>query len=285
MNNTFELNRFGLVFKKLLFERSLMLFGSLILVLLFTLLVYSLTNTINVNTFSRATNNLNDFHLRDFQMAQTESFSVGLILGGIYWVFVGFNYFSNKEEGYNYLLLPASYFEKWLSVVFLFGLFIVLFSLFFRILDIGYIQYLNNSLTDVANVEAKTQFFTHVKTFSFWRNVGKNLMYPYFIFFNITGLMAIGTLYFNKTAVIKTVFIAICLEVLFRQINYSVAKNLFQLDIRAPRFYWGNFIVENTYEFISFPHSTELIYAFTFSVILPIILWLIALIRLREKEL
>jgi hypothetical protein len=272
MNNTFELKRFSLVFKKLLFERSLMLYGSFILVALFTWFIYYATHGVYLD-------------IPSFQMVQMQAFGIGLNLGGIYWVSTGFNYFSSKEEGCNYLILPASYFEKWLSVVLLLGVFMLFYCLFFRILDTLFINYLHNHLENSYSSPEKLSFYNAAKALSFGNNNTQvSLRFPYFIFFNVTALMAIGGLYFNKMALIKTVFASIGLYILLYYFSYITAKILFQTRIGLPDFYFGRIILDKTNEFLTLPQPILFYYSVFFSFILPIIFWLIALIRLREKE-
>ena len=275
MNNTFELKRFNLVFKKLLFERSLMLYGSFILVALFTWFIYYATHETYLDALS-------------FQMNRMQAFAIGLNLGGIYWVSTGFNYFSNKEEGYNYLILPASYFEKWLSVVLLLVVFFLFYCLFFRILDTLFINYLRQHLVDPFISADKMHFLYSVKPLSFWKdNSQMSLPFPnlgFLTFFNITALMAIGSLYFNKMALIKTLFSSIGLYILLYYLSFIIGKILFQTHVRPLPFNLGTMFLSITNEVIILPHPMFLIYNVFFSFILPIIFWLIALIRLREKE-
>jgi hypothetical protein len=249
-----------------------MLYGSFILVALFTWYIYHATHESFLDTDS-------------FQMNRMQAFAIGLNLGGIYWVATGFNYFANKEEGYNYLTLPASAFEKWLSVVLLLVAFLVLHCLFFRILDMSYVNYLRNHLDFSSNTDAKMRFFTSAQPLSFWENTRVSLKVAFNTFFTITGLMAIGALYFNKTALIKTVFASIGLYLLFYYFNYTVAKTIFQTDVRIIPFISTSIMLNNGKESVFLPQPMFFIYSIFFSIILPIIFWLIALIRLREKEL
>jgi hypothetical protein len=275
MNNTFELKRFNLVFKKLIFERSLMLYGSFILVALFTGYIYYATHEVYLDALS-------------FQMNRMQAFAIGLSLGGIYWVSTGFNYFSNKEEGYNYLILPASYFEKWLSVMLLLGVFMLFYCLFFRILDMLFINYLRQHLVDPFISTDKMYFLYSAKPLSFWNdNTEMSLPFPNFTFltfFNITALMAIGSLYFNKMALIKTLFASIGLYILLYYLSFIIGKILFQTPITSASFYFPRIVVNKTEELLLLPQPMLFYYSVFFSFILPIIFWLIALIRLREKE-
>jgi hypothetical protein len=271
MNNTFELKRFGLVFKKLLFERSLMLYGSFILVALFTWFIYHVTRDTHLDVDA-------------FQMYEMQAFAIGLNLGGIFWVATGFNYFANKEEGYNYLMLPASHFEKWLSVVLLLGMFFAFYCLFFRVLDTLYINYLGSHMDSSYAADARMYFYRSQEPLSFWENTRVSLKPAYSIFFYMTGLMAIGALYFNKTALIKTVFVAVGLFVFFNYLNYVIEETIFQTDVKNVPFLWNTIFLNYGSEVVHLPQPMWFIYTIFFSIVLPTIFWLIALIRMREKE-
>ena len=98
MNDTFNLARFGFLLKKTLLERPLQIGGGFVLAILITWVFYSALK--NVGT--------------EWLFAQKEDFSIGLILGGGYLAATIFAYFSDNANGYSYMTLPVSAFEKWL---------------------------------------------------------------------------------------------------------------------------------------------------------------------------
>jgi hypothetical protein len=267
MNNTFELKRFGLVFKKLIFERALHLIGSFILVALFTWYIYRMT-----------TGNTREGML----MPQLEAFGIGLVLGGIYWTFTAFSYFSNKTEGSNYLLLPASHLEKWLCGVLTLTLFMVVFCLFFRGLDAFYMAKFRENLNSTDYPFNYDRLYNSAKVMDFWGN--NALHFLYFVFFNLTATMAVGALYFNKVALIKTIFASIGLFFFFTFLNAQITKTLFHENIN-PILVWQQVILTEKSEIIQLSPPISMAYFVGFHYILPIGLWLIALVRLREKEL
>lgn len=269
MNNTFEPKRFGLLFKKLLFERSLHLCGSFILVALFTWFLYNATSGgLELGVI----------------MPSVEAFGIGLSLGGIYWVSAGFSYFSNNTEGYGYLMLPASHFEKWLCNILLLGLFLVCYCIFFRILDASYMAHFRNNLNPASHPNDYQKMYDSAYVLSFWNEKRVDLQLTYFTFFNITGAMAVGALYFNKMALVKTMFISIGVFLGLNLLNGQFADAIFQLDMHSYPL-WQSVKVYGTYDFIERPEHIDTIYTIGFNYLLPLVLWLIALIRLREKEL
>jgi hypothetical protein len=268
MNNTFELKRFGWVFKKLIFERSLHLVGSFTLVALFTWFLYSVTGRV--------------YDGEAVTPAQ-ESFGIGLTFGGIYWVFTSFSYFSNNTEGYSYLMLPASYLEKWLSSVLLLGVFILLFCLYFRILDT---IYLDKFLEKMVSYKDYSKILATAYPLSFWGETRVSLEFHYFAFFNATSAMAVGTLYFNKNAFIKTAFISLVFSIGLSFLNMKVGGMLLNEGVNViPQELWRSAFVSKAESYVRLPEPINTAYMIGFDYLLPVALWLIALIRLREKEL
>lgn len=268
MNNTFELKRFGLVFKKLIFERWLHLVGSFVLATLFTWFLYSafgihLTYDTNIVT------------------PPLDAFAMGAVFGGIYWVFTGFSYFSNDTEGYSYLMLPASHFEKWLCSILLLGLFLVFFCLYFRVLDT---VYLADFLRKKSGQKDYQKILESAYVMGFWADKRVDLEGCYSAFFNATGVMAVGSLYFNKNAFIKTTLITLVFFVSLTILNMKVATALFN-DFVALVPLWRSADMHRIDYHVQLPEPINTAYMVGFDYLLPVALWLIALIRLREKEL
>jgi hypothetical protein len=265
MNDTFDIKRFGLVFKKLLFEKSLNLIGSFVLVALLAWIVYHLNGDMSEGWY----------------MAQPQSFLFGLMLGGIYWVSVGFNHFSDKTEGYGFLTLPASHLEKWLSVVVLTGIFLVSFCLFFRVMDTSYMSYFRTHLNP--HLENYKILYDSAFVMPFWGDTKGIMSQAYIYFLVLTGIMAVGSVYFNKTALVKTMFIFAGTFFLLQFLNSNVTSFFFQNDTNT-HIFWNSISIKSTGEDVDLPQNINQIQTAFFSYVLPIILWLIALVRLREKE-
>jgi hypothetical protein len=76
----------------------------------------------------------------DFDVAQNAAFMMGLVVGGSFLASMVFNYFSANASGASFLTLPASQLEKWLCGVVITGvLYVGLFLLFFRLMDLSFI--------------------------------------------------------------------------------------------------------------------------------------------------
>jgi hypothetical protein len=268
MNNTFELKRFGLVFKKLIFERSLWLGGFFTLVVLLTWYVYAMTS-----------GNAENGHI----MPQSESFTIGLVIGGILFVNTAFNYFSNQNEGYVYLLLPASFFEKWLSGLLLLTLFVVCFLFFFRTLDTIYMANFRAQLPlKNYHPDEFKRLYDSAKAMSFW---GIRLHLTYTFFLMITGITALGSLYFNNAAIVKSLLLFFCISVVLFLFNAKIADAIFDTQTRSPFPQIYTISIKNTHQTVILPPPFFGIGRVILDYFLPAIFWLISLIRLREKEL
>ena len=129
MNNTFNAKRFGLVFKKTLFERQMQMFGFTALTLALVFITYTAFRTIS-----------------GFELAQNITFILGFSLSSCFMASFVFAYFSSNASGSSYLTLPASSFEKWLCGVLIAGvLFPLIFLLFFRIVDASFVWFYHNN--------------------------------------------------------------------------------------------------------------------------------------------
>ncbi|HEY5368419.1 MAG TPA: hypothetical protein VIJ75_05440 [Hanamia sp.] len=263
MNNTFNLKRFGLLFKKTLLEKPMQMFGFTGLIFLFILIVYYMTKTF-VN----------------FQVAQNSSFLWGLVGGDFILASFVFNYFSTTSSGSSYLTLPVSNFEKWLCGVIIVGiLYPLAFLLFFRLMDAGFVAAYHNSL-DPNGPFYKIRYDA-VYLFGFYGRLPRQC-YPMAAV--CSGCMLIGSLYFNKVALVKT---ALALCVLFFAIyglNYLFARLLFSNIDDAFPFLHVAVLVGKEVGSIELPKSVHDPIWYFLNYCLPVILGGVAFIRLREKE-
>src|SRR6185312_2982621 len=181
INNTFNAKRFALLFKKTLLEKPMQMFGFTGLIFLFILIVYYIFKTF-VN----------------FQAAQNVSFLWGLVGGDFILASFVFNYFGSTANGSSYLTLPVSNFEKWLCAVLIAGiLYPLIFMAFYRVMDAGFVAAYHNSL-DPDGPFYKIRYDA-VYLFSFNGFLARQC-YPMFLI--ISGIMLIGSLYFNKVALV-----------------------------------------------------------------------------------
>jgi len=263
MNDTFNAKRFTRLLKKTLLERPLQMFGFTGLLLAVVFIMYIVAKT-----------------LGGFSSAQNITFIWGLPVSSAFFASLVFGHFSTNASGSSYLTLPASHFEKWLCGILIAGIaYPIIFLLFFRIVDSSFVALFHNSL-DTASPFYKEQYDS-VYIFDFngvlaWR------VYP--LFFLLTGMTLVGSLYFNKIAFIK-VAISLCILWLgILGINYVIAKILFENMTDAAPFNHVAIAVGKEEASIELPGWTGKIFAYGLGFVLPAILWLLSFTRLREKE-
>ena len=263
MNNTVNAKRFGLLFKKTLLERPVQMFGFAGLLLAVVLILYVTAKVIG-----------------GFGAAQNLTFIWGLLLSSCFFASIVFGYFSTNASGSSYLTLPASHFEKWLCGVLIAGvLYPVIFMIFYRIIDSSFVALFHNGL-DPSSPFYKEQFES-VYLFDFNGVIAWKV---YSMFFLLTGISFVGSLYFNKIPFIK-VAIAICILLIFIVgFNLLLAKMIFGNIVDAGPFNHVTIPVGKEEASIELPGQVGKMFYYSLSYILPVLLWLLAFTRLREKE-
>jgi hypothetical protein len=263
MNDTFNLRRFGLLLKKTILERPTQLMGTTGIVLAATLLIYSFC-----------------LYITSFQPAQNLAYIWGLVGGGCFLSSVAFGYFNSNAQGSAYLTLPASSFEKWLCGILIVGIiFPCIFLVFFRLIDMGFVTAYRNGL-DKNNPDYK-EMYNSVQFYPFDSRLAQQSA---MLFLNFTGAMMVGSLYFNRIAAVKTtlVYLGVLGTVYFLNLflAYAFFKNV---DAAFP--FHNIFIkVGNDDGSLELPQSALNIAYYFFAFIIPAVLWITTLIRLREKE-
>ena len=263
MNNTFNIKRFWQLFKKVLLERPVQMFGVTGLMLAATLIIYVVCKS-----------------LTGFGAAQNISFIWGLVGGGCYFASFIFSYFSSNASGSSFLTLPASHFEKWLCGILMAGiLYPCIFLLFFRVVDASMVTLYHNSL-DPGSPFYKNQYES-VFIFRFDGIVALRV-YSLFLFFS--GAMLSAPLFFNKVGFIKVALFICALFIVSFGLNWLFAKMLFGDINDAAPFNHVTIPVGKEEGAIELPEITGKIYRYSLGYVIPIILWGLAFIRLREKE-
>jgi hypothetical protein len=263
MNNTFNVKKFGLLVKKTLLERPIQMFGFTALLLALVLILYVVAKT-----------------LGGFSAAQNLTFIWGLPGGSFFLASFVFGYFSSNAGGSSFLTLPASHFEKWLCGVLIAGVFYpVIFVLFYRVMDASFVATYHHSLGPSSPFYK--QQYESVYPFDLNGFVARKV-YPIFLF--LTGAMLVGSLYFNKVAFIK-VAIALCILIIGTVgLNWVLAKMIFGNISEASPFDHVIIPVGKEEGSVELPAGIATIFRDSVWYILPLILWLLAFTRLREKE-
>ena len=263
MNNIFNLKRFGQLLKKTLLERPAQLMGLTLLSFLLSLIIYGVVKMMS-----------------SFEDAQNFSFLVGLIGGGCFLASFVFGQFNSNASGSSFLTLPASIFEKWLCGVVITGiLYLFLFLIFFRLIDMGFVALYHNGL------DPKAPFYREqydaVRLFAYDEYIADK---SFIMFFNFAGIMLVGSLYFNKAAFIKVALITcgICLGAFL--LNLLIAKMFFS-NVQTAFPYYLVWLMEGKERGrMELPSTSLQTVGIFFRFIIPAMLWLLAFMRLREKE-
>ncbi len=263
MNNTFNVRRFVLLLKKAFLEKPTHLFGFTGLIFLFILIVYYLLKT-----------------FVGFHAAQNLSFLWGFVGGDFVLAAFVFNYFGSGASGSSYLTLPVSNLEKWLvAFVIVAVLYPFIFMIFYRVMDAGFVLAYHNSLDP--NGAFYKEMYEAVYRFSFTSMLARQC-YPMAAV--CSGFMLIGSLYFNKSALIK-VALGICILCFgMYGLNYLFASMMFKNVNDAFPFQYVGILVGKQTGSVDLPKKVHdpIWYFLNFG--LPVILWGVAFIRLGEKE-
>ena len=263
MNNTFNTKRFGRLIKKTLLERPMQTLGLIGLLLVLSLILYSI-----IKTFG------------GFNPAQNITFIWGLSGGGFFLASFVFGYFSSNAMGSTFLTLPASNFEKWLCGVLIAGVFYpVIFLLFFRLVDSSFVGIYHHGLDPTGPFYKQMYASVYILDFDgflAWK------VYPMYAF--LTGSMLVGSLYFNKVAFIKTAIGISILILGMIGINWLMAKMLFGHINNAALFNSVTIPAGKEEGSVELPPGIVDIFNDIIWFVLPPILWLLAFTRLREKE-
>ncbi len=263
MSEIFNGKRFAQLMRKTFAERPVQTIGVTVLVLFLSFIIYVAAKK-----------------LVGFAPAQHLSFIWGFSGGGCFLASFVFGYFSNRANGSSYLTLPASSFEKWLCGILIAGvIFPVIFLFFYHAMDMLFVAAYHNSL-DPTSVFYKQQY-EMVYTFDLNGIVAWKI---YSLFLLLTGSMFTGGLYFNKIPFIKTA-IALCLvSFIVIGLNWLIAGIFFHNVNDAGPFDHVTLAVGKEEGTLILPSNIQNIFHYADAFVIPAILWLLPLQRLREKE-
>jgi hypothetical protein len=262
MNNTFSIRRFGFLFKKTIAERTLQTVGVIGLLLVLSLILYAAAK-----------------ELIGYRAAQSLTFIWGFAGGGCFLASFAFGYFNTNSIGSSYLTLPASYLEKWLCGILICILFATAFLVFYHLMDMAFVAAYLNGL-DKTSLFYKQQYES-LDTFDL---NGRIAWKVYSMFLILTGSMLTGAFYFNKAPFIKTA-ISICIVFLFLfGLNWMIAKMLFGDIVDAGLYNHVTVPVGKEEGVLLLPSHMGDMFRYSTSYIIPVILWFLPLLRLREKE-
>jgi hypothetical protein len=262
MNDILNLSRFGWLIRKVFLEKTALVLGSMLLCFIVTFIFYGMTML-----------------LQGISEAQNDAFLVGLTLGGALMASVVFGYFNNDATGVSFLTLPASVLEKWLSGIVIIGLYFLLFLVYFRLIDLAFVAQYHNNLNTHAPYYKEQYELVNIIPFT-----GSTAAQNFMMFFNFTGIMMLGALFFNKAAFIKTALVICSILVAAFLLNLLIINLLIKNVQTAFPFtvVWLWIGKERAQLELSPENADKAKIIFRF--VLPAVLWALSLLRLKEKE-
>jgi len=266
MNNTFNINRFGLLLK-----RQWLDFGKIYLISLVVLLGivvgfygYNIPSPLKDNNF--------DY---DGNLDMRFRYPLFLILGFIFISIVASSYFNilgQKSRAILELMTPASTFEKFVAGV-TYTAIISLFSylLIFYLTDLAFVKYLNSHL-NAFNHPGIRQAESITKEVFNDEGYRKYCGYFFAFPFLVTSIFLLGSIYFNRFHYIKT---ALSLMIFIGLASYLVVKfSMWIMEGKIP--YHHNYRNDDK--------DWILLAILLTTSIITVIIWAITYIRLKEKE-
>ncbi|WP_316769608.1 hypothetical protein [Pedobacter frigiditerrae] len=274
MNNTFNIQRFGLLLKRQWLE-----FGKIYLISLAVALgvIVAFYGFALWKAFTYADSfSPNDLNFRE---------PLFLIFGFIFISIIASSYFAHlgqKPKAIIDLLIPASTFEKFLTGVFFTSILsIVSFLFLFYITDLAFVSKLRGMYTSVEQITPYVHNGKEITSidnlaYFFTKNGGHDKFFPiYFFPFFVTSIFLLGSIFFNKFHYIKTAICVMIFSGIWTAIVVKSGEWLFEGKIMIDQENRNmNHMSQNTAEWL----GVLLIVALT------AIFWSITYVRLKEKE-
>jgi hypothetical protein len=258
MNNTFNIERFSMLFKKHTIEHAKTYLLSVIVLLGLVFLVLGFDSYTNRGLLDKN--------------AQQVTFMFIILLGGSIFTSMAFIELGDKKKSIPFLTLPASHFEKYLVAwLFSYVVFQVIFIAGFYLIDVIVI-YLGS--TPVEEKDKLLNVFAMDEKFS--------LIYLFYALFN--GLTLWGAVFFEKMHFIKTaVLFFICLIILVL-LNNQILNLFIGKDLQGNVPFGGAGIDDHIHFWRIYPDKSITQYSNYIIAFTALLLWVSAFFRLKEKE-
>jgi hypothetical protein len=275
MNNTFNLQRFGLLLKRQWLEFGKIYLVSLVVALGVIITFYGFTLwPFLIQTIKEP---------YEFRLNFREP--LFLIFSFIFLSIIASNYFAHlgqKPKAIIDLLIPASTFEKFLTGIFFTSvLALASFIFLFYITDLAFITKLRDLYQDGARIVSYTdtegdEIKKVDKLMYFFSKNAPNFFKPLYLFpFFVTSIFLLGSIYFNKFHYIKTAISLMIFSGILSATLFKAGGILFQGKIM---------IQQEDRNMNHLPQSTVEWLGLLLLAVLILIIWSITYIRLKEKE-
>ena len=270
MNDIFSFRRFYYLLKKQLFEKRLFLLGFSVIVIFLEISIYYLVGKGNQSA----------------ALLQLLSLFVLLIISPTILISFMMNSLSDKKSSIMALLLPVSFFEKWLMIFMItFLIFLPAHLLILKFVDYNFVNHYKELAKQSKNYS--NAFIDNSWTYlSFKLNGGASLVANSLIFsIYCSGIFLLGILYFKNLSYFKTaaVLILALTFVLFGG-NY-ITETIIGENSKLQFNDFGAWIQVQPRPFlIQGKMISSVVLTWFVKLVLPVSLWLIAIVRFREKE-
>lgn len=269
MNNTFNIQRFGLLLKRQWLE-----FGKIYLVSLVVLwgvfLCFYGYSYYEMHLYRQWVPGDYAYRLLNFRVP------LFVVTGLIFGTLISSSYFSHfgqKPKAIIDLLIPASTFEKFLAGVFFTSVVAtVSFLALFYLTDAVFVM----KTRDFVENATKTKLVSDNQLNYFFNEYNPNEFKPlYLVPFFITSIFLAGSIYFNRFHYIKTAISVMIFSGIWTAIVFKLGEALFKGKILIERNEMGS---------NNMTKSTGELLGILLLLVLTLIFWSITYVRLKEKE-
>lgn len=276
MNNTFSIQRFGLLLKRQWLEFGKIYLVSLAVIFGIFLIFYGYYYK---EILDRLDHPLSySWRVLNFREP------LFIVTGFLFITIIASNYFAHlgqKSKAIIDLLIPASTFEKFLT-----GLFFVIFLgiggylVLFYVTDLVFVTRFRGLFNGLSELTTKVGEIREVKIaenlpYFFEKNNINEFKPLYFLPFLITSIFLLGSIYFNKFHYIKTAISVMIFSGITTYIIFKTGEWLMKGKVLINDGEMGN---------EQFSKSMAEVYVSLLFILLTLIFWSITYVRLKEKE-
>jgi len=268
MNNTFNINRFGLLLKRQWLEFGKIYLMSLV-VLAGIIIGFYFFNMPKTDSPYLRWDNHNHVTLGFRPL-------IFLLVGFLFISIEASSYFNllgQKPKAIMELMTPASITEKFVCAILFTLLSIASYLIIFYLIDQAFLSHLNGLWEGRQEINYKTNKLTLITfgTIADDMTDEREFKYLFALPFFVTSIFLLGSVYFNRFHYIKT---AVSVTAIFSFVIFLTIK-------------FGSWVTEGKSRIQSI-NTTERDFVFTIffwsSIALSLIIWLITYVRLKEKE-
>ena len=197
---------------------------------------------------------------------QLSTFYLFLFVTGTFYASQYFRDLSSKPRASNFLLLPASTFEKFLcSILFTIVLFFIIFTSIFYLIDFIMVE-ISNSINSTEATGSKS-VVVNIFTVEFFEFDSKKSLNFLMFYFAIQSIFLFGSAYFKKYNFIKTILSGLVAWFLIFFLIYFIHRQNTPDDV----------------DMVEFPGWIALIISILVYSLAPV-LWLLTFIQLKTKQ-